>query len=57
MPSFVEIGSVWKRKLKKKILLFYYYYLPMNEGMLHHLNKLEFPLPKDNLFQVWLKLA
>ena len=20
----------------------------MNEGMLHHLNKLEFPLPKDN---------
>ena len=32
-------------------------YLPMEKGMVLHLNKLEFPLPKDALCQVWLKLA
>ena len=31
--------------------------LPLEKGMVLHLNKLEFPLPKDVLCQVWLKLA
>ena len=32
-------------------------YLPLEEGGALHLNKLESPLPKDSLCQVWLKLA
>ena len=32
-------------------------YLPLEKGRALHLNKLEFPLPKDALCQVWLKLA
>ena len=31
--------------------------LPLEKGMALHLNKLEFPLPKNALCQVWLKLA
>ena len=33
------------------------YYLPLEKGGALHLNKLESPLPKDALCQVWLKLA
>jgi hypothetical protein len=33
------------------------YYLPLERGYPLQLNKLEFPLPKDNLCQVWLKLV
>ena len=29
-------------------------YLPLEKGLIHHLNKLEFPLPKDALFQLSL---
>ena len=32
-------------------------YLPFWKGVTLHLNKLESPLPKDTLCQVWLKLA
>ena len=32
-------------------------YLPMEKDRILHLNKLEYPSPKDALFQVWLKLA
>ena len=32
-------------------------YLPLEKGRAIHLNKLESPLPKDALYQVWLKLA
>ena len=32
-------------------------YLPLNEGVVLHLNKLESPSLKDALWQVWLKLA
>jgi hypothetical protein len=32
-------------------------YLPFLENLALYLNKLEFPSPKDNLYQVWLKLA
>ena len=30
------------------------YYLPFEEGVMLHLNKSEFPLPKNYLCQVWL---
>jgi hypothetical protein len=33
------------------------YYLPLEKGIPLRLNKLESPLPKDDLCQVWLKLA
>jgi hypothetical protein len=29
-------------------------YLPFEEDLTLYLNKFEFPLPKDNLYQVWL---
>ena len=32
-------------------------YLPLEKGLALHLNKLEFPLPKHALFQIWLKFA
>ena len=32
-------------------------YLPLEKGVILHLNKLEFPSPKDALCQVWLKLV
>ena len=56
----VEIGPV---VLEKKILKFvnvfslYHNYLPLKKGSELHLNKLKFHLPKDALYQVWLKLA
>ena len=61
MPCLVEIGQV---VLKKKIFLkfvnvvsLFPYYLPLEKGMALHLNKTEFPSPKDALCHVWLKLA
>ena len=33
------------------------FYLPLEYGMTLHLNKHDFPSPKDALCQVWLKLA
>ena len=33
------------------------YYVPFEKGMALHLNKHDFPSPKDALCQVWLKLA
>jgi hypothetical protein len=32
-------------------------YLPFEDDLALYLYKLEFPLPKDNLYQVWLNLA
>ena len=32
-------------------------YLHLEKGMVHHLNKIESPSPKNALYQVWLKLA
>jgi hypothetical protein len=49
--------------LEKKILkifsvsLLLYYYLPLERDNPLHLNKLESPFPKDDLWQVCLKLA
>ena len=34
-----------------------HFYLLFEKDMAFILNNLEFPLPKDNLYQVWMKLA
>jgi hypothetical protein len=49
----------WKRRFLKifSVFLLFCYYLPLERGNPLHLNKLEFPAPKDDLCQVWLKLA
>jgi hypothetical protein len=55
VPSLVKIGPV---VLEKKILndpipfLHFCDYLPFEEDLALYLNKLEFPLPKDNLYEV-----
>jgi hypothetical protein len=38
-------------------ILLFCYYLPLEKGATIHLNKPEFPPPKNNLYQVLLKLA
>ena len=59
MPSLVKIGPVVLEKIFKYfcIFLLFSYYLPLEKGAALHLNKLESPPPKDDLCQVWLKLA
>jgi hypothetical protein len=55
VPILVKIGPV---VLEKKILNdptpFFHFcdYLPLEEDLALYLNKLQFPLPKDNLYQV-----
>jgi hypothetical protein len=56
----IEIGPVVLEKNILKIFFVYFYscyYLPLEKGAALHFNKLESPHPKDNLCQVWLKLA
>jgi hypothetical protein len=48
----------WRRFLKiSSIFLLFCYYLPLERGIPLHLNNPETPPPKDDLCQVWLKLA
>jgi hypothetical protein len=49
----------WRRRFFKifSVFLHFHYYLPLEKGNPLHLNKLETPPPKDDLCQVWLKLA
>ena len=49
----------WIRRFLKILSAFslFRYYLPLEWGYPLSLNKLESPLPTDNLCQVWLKLA
>jgi hypothetical protein len=49
----------WKRRLLKifSVFLLFRYYLPLEKGYPLLLNKLESPLPKDDLCQVWLELV
>ena len=60
MTSLVKNGQV---VLKKKFLNFvnvfslFRNYLPLEKGGALHLNKHEYPSPKDAMCQVWLKLA
>ena len=48
----------WRRRILNFVNVFslFRYYLPLEKGRVLHLNKLESPLPKDALCQVWLKL-
>jgi hypothetical protein len=52
-------GWFWRRRFLKifSVFLLFRYYLPLERGNPLHLNKLENPSPKDDLCQVWLKLA
>ena len=49
----------WRRRFFNFVNVFSLFrnYLPLEKGGALHLNKLESPLPKDALCQVWLKLA
>jgi hypothetical protein len=48
----------WRRLLNDPTQFLHFCdYLPFEEDLALHLNKLELPSPKDNLYQVWLKLA
>jgi hypothetical protein len=49
----------WLRRFLKNFsaFLLFRYYLPLEKGYPLYLNKLESPSPKDDLCQVWLKLA
>ena len=48
MPNLVKIGpSMYKFSLFRN-------YLPLEKRVALHLNKLDFPPPKDALCQVWL---
>ena len=49
----------WRRRFFNfvNVFLLFHNYLPLEKGKVLHLNKLESPLPKDALCQVWLKLA
>jgi hypothetical protein len=61
VQGLVEIGPlVLEKKIFKwphPIFLFFCDYLPFEEDLTIYLNKLEFPLPENNLYQVWLNLA
>ena len=60
VPTLVEIGpAILENKILKFVNVFslFRYYLPLEKGVALHLNKFEFLLPKDDLCQVWLKLA
>jgi hypothetical protein len=49
----------WRRRFSKIFIAFllFRYYLPLEKGYPFRLNKLESPPPKDDLCQVWFKLA
>jgi hypothetical protein len=50
---------LWRRRFLKNFSEFLLFrdYLPLEKSNPLHLNNLEFPPPKDDLCQVWLKLA
>ena len=58
--SLVEIGQVILEKIFKifvNVLLLFPFYLHSVKSIILYLNKPKFPLPKDSLWQVWVKLA
>ena len=58
MSSLVEIGPVvLEKKMKISSVYFHSFVIsPLEKGRVLRLNKLESPLPKDGLYQVWLIL-
>ena len=59
MISLFKIGPVILEKIFQfnKIFSQFLNYIPVEKGVALHLNKLEFPLPKNALCLVWLKSA
>ena len=55
MPSLVEISPVNLEKncLIINVILLFRNYLPLEKGWALYLNKFEYTLPKDALFQVY----
>jgi hypothetical protein len=55
----IEFGLLVLKKIFKNfsVFLLFRYNLPLENGYTLPLNKLESPLPKDDLCQVWLKFA
>jgi hypothetical protein len=55
----IEFGLLVLKKIFEifSVFLLFRYYLPLEKGYPLLLNKLDSPLPKDDLCQVWLKLA
>jgi hypothetical protein len=49
----------WRRRFLKNFsnFLLFRYYLPLGKGVVLHLYTSESSLPKDDLCQLWLKLA
>jgi hypothetical protein len=55
VPSLVKIGRDILEKIFFKmfsVFLLFRYYLPLEKGYSLHLNKFEFPTPKDDLYEV-----
>ena len=68
MPSWSKLVQwFWRRRFLKCCQFIYLNfviafslfrnYLPLEKGMVLHLNKIEFLLPKDDLCEFWSKLA
>ena len=59
MPSLVEIGPAVLREIFLNPVNVFRYLVksPLEKGVALHLNKLESPLPRNDLCQVGLKLA
>ena len=48
----------WRRRFLNDSTTFLWFdYLPFEKDLALYLNKLDLPLPKDNLYQVWANLA
>jgi hypothetical protein len=57
VPSLVKIGLVVLEKKIFKWSTLFCIYLPFEEDQAFYFDNFEFPLPKDDLYQVWLRLA
>ena len=70
LAIFSTLRRAWQVRLKMaqwfcrrgfikvlNVFLLFPNYLPFEKGVALHLNKIEFPSPKDALCQVWLKLV
>ena len=57
MPKLVQMTSVGLEKIFKCLQCISNIICPLKKGVAPHLYKLEFPLPKNVLCKIWLKLA
>jgi hypothetical protein len=57
--DWICLGWFWRRRFLKIFSVFslFRYYLSLEKGYPLRLNKLEFPLPKNDLCKVWLKFT